>query len=87
LEATDGSRAGENTAETVSRAQTVQIIEAEIAQLSVRQREAFLLRYWEEFDVTETASAMGCSEGSVKVHCSRAVSALAKALKAKGVTP
>ena len=61
------------------------MIEEEIAQLPARQREAFLLRYWEELDVAETASAMGCSEGSVKTHCSRAVRALATALSAKGV--
>jgi RNA polymerase sigma-70 factor (ECF subfamily) len=29
---------------------------------------------------------MGCSEGSVKTHCSRAVHALALSLKAKGIT-
>jgi RNA polymerase sigma-70 factor (ECF subfamily) len=62
------------------------LIELEVEQLPARQREAFLLRYWEELNVSETALAMGCSEGSVKTHCSRAVHALAKGLKAKGIT-
>jgi RNA polymerase sigma-70 factor, ECF subfamily len=75
----------ESTAEAFSRAQILLAIEAEVALLPGRQREAFLLRYWEELDVSETASTMGCSEGSVKTHCSRAVHALAKALKIKGI--
>ena len=58
-----------------------------IKKLPERQREAFLMRYWEELDVAETAAAMGCSEGSVKTHCSRAVQALSKALRAKGIRP
>jgi RNA polymerase sigma-70 factor (ECF subfamily) len=86
LESLDGASRSESASESVSRAQILQSIEIEVGQLPTRQREAFLLRYWEELDVAETAQAMGCSEGSVKTHCSRAVHALAKALKAKGIT-
>lgn len=85
LEALDDSRSSESASDSVSRAQVLLAIEAEIEQLPARQREAFLLRYWEELDVAETAAVMGCSEGSVKTHCSRAVHALAKALKTKGI--
>jgi RNA polymerase sigma-70 factor, ECF subfamily len=70
----------------LQQSQVLAIIEKEIKQLPARQREAFLMRYWEDMDVAETASAMGCSEGSVKTHCSRATHTLATALKAKGVT-
>jgi RNA polymerase sigma-70 factor, ECF subfamily len=64
----------------------LEIIRQEISRLPARQREAFILRYWEELDVAETARAMDCSEGSVKTHCSRAAHALAEALKARGIT-
>lgn len=65
--------------------QVIAIIEQEVAKLPLRQRQAFLMRYWEEMDIAETAIAMGCSEGSVKTHCSRATQTLASALKARGV--
>jgi len=70
----------------LQQAQVLNIIEEEIKSLPARQREAFLMRYWEDMDVAETASAMGCSEGSVKTHCSRATHTLAAALKSKGIT-
>ena len=73
-------------AEQHEKAEIVGVIEQALTRLPARQREAFLLRYWEELDVAETATAMGCSEGSVKTHCSRAVHALAEMLKAKGVS-
>ena len=83
----DPTSRSESVESTTQRAQILLEIEKEIQALPPRQREAFLMRYWEELDVAETASAMGCSEGSVKTHCSRAVHTLAKALKAKGLQP
>jgi RNA polymerase sigma-70 factor, ECF subfamily len=75
----------EDPAGRYQQAEMLTLLETEIRNLPARQREAFLLRYWEELDVAETAAAMGCSEGSVKTHCSRATHTLAAALKAKGI--
>jgi RNA polymerase sigma-70 factor, ECF subfamily len=82
----EGSERAASAQDYVEREQTVGAIEVEIKKLPARQREAFLMRYWEDMDVAETAAAMGCSEGSVKTHCSRATHTLAKALRAKGIT-
>jgi RNA polymerase sigma-70 factor (ECF subfamily) len=71
--------------QALEQSQLVAIIEREVARLPARQREAFLMRYWEDLDIAETAAAMGCSEGSVKTHCSRATHTLAAALRAKGI--
>jgi RNA polymerase sigma-70 factor (ECF subfamily) len=70
----------------VEREQMLSILETLINNLPTRQREAFLLRYWEEHSVTETAAIMGCSEGSVKTHCSRAAHTLANTLREQGIT-
>jgi RNA polymerase sigma-70 factor (ECF subfamily) len=86
LEAADGSNREESPESLLERSQVLEVIEEEVAKLPTRQRQAFLMRYWEDLDVAETAKAMGCSEGSVKTHCSRAARALAEALRARGVT-
>jgi len=76
---------GDSPADRLERSQIADVIGQGLERLPPRQREAFLLRYWEELDVAETAQAMGCSEGSVKTHCSRATHALAVFLKDKGI--
>lgn len=86
LEAGIDGKGGESAAQQVEREQVLRAIDDEIQKLPARQREAFVMRYWQEMDVTETATAMGCSEGSVKTHCSRATHTLAAALKARGIT-
>jgi RNA polymerase sigma-70 factor, ECF subfamily len=85
LDTRDGN--ADSPAERLERAQLASLIEEALQSLPGRQRQAFLLRYWEEFDVAETALAMGCSEGSVKTHCSRANHAIAAFLRKKGIEP
>lgn len=75
----------EDPRKQLEQAQLVSLIENAIQTLPGRQREAFLLRYWEEMDVAETAALMRCSEGSVKTHCSRAVRSIAIVLKKEGI--
>jgi len=75
----------DNPHEQLEQLQLISLIEKAVKTLPARQREAFLLRYWEEMDVTETATIMGCSEGSVKTHCSRATHTLATILRKEGI--
>ncbi|MEO5794719.1 MAG: RNA polymerase sigma factor, partial [Rhodoferax sp.] len=70
FQSSDNTERTESAEDTTRRAQVLREIDTQIQELPARQREAFLMRYWEEMDVAETASAMGCSEGSVKTHCS-----------------
>lgn len=85
LETIEVESADSDPAGQLERAQIMALIEKALTKLPTRQREAFVLRYWEELDVAETASVMGCSEGSVKTHCSRAVSALSMLLEQAGI--
>ncbi|WP_047552368.1 RNA polymerase sigma factor [Methylotenera sp. G11] len=85
LETIDVGDDGDEPSAQLARNQTIKLIERALEKLPARQRQAFVLRYWEEMDVAETAEIMGCSDGSVKTHCSRAVHALALELKKQGL--
>jgi RNA polymerase sigma-70 factor (ECF subfamily) len=68
--------AGRAPEEEVSNSEAMAMLEDAVHALPTRQREAFMLRTFEGLDVAGTATAMGCSEGSVKTHYSRAIHSL-----------
>jgi RNA polymerase sigma-70 factor (ECF subfamily) len=74
------STGGPGVPELLMQAQAMQQLEEALRQLPARQREAFMLRNFEGLDVAQTASAMACSQGSVKTHYSRAVHTLRERL-------
>jgi RNA polymerase sigma-70 factor (ECF subfamily) len=72
--------AGRSPDEELQTHEAMQSLETAISGLPGRQREAFMLRTFEGLDVAGTATAMGCSQGSVKTHYSRAVHSLRETL-------
>jgi len=71
---------GRTPDEQLQSQEAMQALEIAVGDLPARQREAFMLRTFEGLNVAGTATAMGCSEGSVKTHYSRAVHSLRESL-------
>lgn len=71
----------DNPVEQLQRDGAMEALEHALRQLPRRQREAFMLRNFEGLDVQQAATAMGCSDGSVKTHYSRAVKRLRELLE------
>jgi len=72
---------GRTPDEELQNSEAMQSLETAVRKLPTRQREAFMLRMFEGLDVAGTAIAMGCSQGSVKTHYSRALHALREQLE------
>ena len=72
--------AGRTPEDQLQASEALTRLEYSLHELPARQREAFMLRTFEGLDVAGTATAMGCSEGSVKTHYSRAVHTLREKL-------
>jgi RNA polymerase sigma-70 factor (ECF subfamily) len=75
------ARSSEEPDAMMIRQQNTAKLASHIQALARRQKQAFILRTWEGLSTRETAKAMGCSEGSVKTHYSRAMNRLRSALK------
>ena len=72
---------GRSPDEELQNSEAMSSLETAVHALPTRQREAFMLRTFEGLDVAGTAVAMGCSEGSVKTHYSRAIHSLRDSLR------
>jgi RNA polymerase sigma-70 factor (ECF subfamily) len=71
--------------EHLSGVQIGEALQSAIGDLPLRQQQAFMLRQWDGLSVKDTARTMGCSQGSVKTHCARALANLKHALQQLGI--
>ncbi len=75
-------RISENPDQLLVREWRIEQLSTAVKKLPRRQREAFMLRCWDGMSTTLTAETMGCTEGSVKTHYSRALHKLRESLEA-----
>lgn len=65
-----------DTGDRIAQADDRHTLLTALAELPARQREAVVLRYWEDLTETQTAEAMGCSVGTVKSNAAKGIAKL-----------
>ncbi|GGS11809.1 MULTISPECIES: SigE family RNA polymerase sigma factor [Streptomyces] len=65
-----------DTGDRIAQADDRSALLKALAQLPARQREAVVLRYWEDLTETQAAEAMGCSVGTVKSSAAKGIAKL-----------
>lgn len=80
FDALDNVAVSAGPAEILAEFVTLEKLLDGLENLSVRQKQVFMLRTWQGFSVADTAKILGCSEGSVKTHLSRATESLMSAV-------
>jgi RNA polymerase sigma-70 factor (sigma-E family) len=65
-----------DTGDRIAQADDRSALLKALAQLPARQREAVVLRYWEDLTETQAAEAMGCSVGTVKSNAAKGIAKL-----------
>jgi len=75
-----GARVAREPSEEADRAEQQSMLRAVLKDLPERQREALLLRFFEDLSVEQTAEAMQCAPGTVKATVHQALRAVKKRL-------
>ena len=70
-------RAG--TEDGYARSDQRRMLMAALAALPARQRQAVVLRHWEDLSDSQAAAAMGCSAGAVRSHAAKGIARLREA--------
>ena len=82
--ATERSSVGSNVNSNTERLEEAELKDALRSTMSIlpdRQREAIVLRFFEELSVEQTAEIMGCATGTVKATVHQALRALREKMK------
>ena len=77
----DELAAEHSSADSAELKDETDMLKQTLATLPDRQREALVLRFFEDLSVEQTAAAMGCAEGTVKATVFQALRALREKMK------